>query len=283
MSTYRDRTIFDPANICIYCGATEPDTKLTTEHIIPLSLGGTMVLPKASCLKCADETKRIEGYAGRHVFQDVRIIHGFPTRRPKERPSHLPLRDSFSPSPKLAPIRLVPAKEHPGMLILVNPEPAGILLRRQPDEGAKWDPWVRQITGRERVDPLLKKGISAKIYREIQPDLLLRLFAKIALGVTFASFGGVSLFAFNNMLSGIVLRRDTNPFYLVGGTTAEMDEFPTPPNKIIAHRAVVYNKTVNNISYLAIQLQLFAYLGTPIYTVIAGPLTEIGMKKLSMA
>jgi 5-methylcytosine-specific restriction endonuclease McrA len=58
-------TVLAPVSACIYCGATEPDTKLTDEHIVPLSLGGTLILPKASCLACARQTGKLEGYAGR--------------------------------------------------------------------------------------------------------------------------------------------------------------------------------------------------------------------------
>jgi 5-methylcytosine-specific restriction endonuclease McrA len=38
--------IYAPKNSCIYCGVS--DGKLSDEHIIPLSLGGNMILPKAS-------------------------------------------------------------------------------------------------------------------------------------------------------------------------------------------------------------------------------------------
>ena len=54
-----------PAGMCIYCGATE--SALTDEHIIPKGLGGTLVLPKASCGACARLTSQFE----------MRVLRGF--------------------------------------------------------------------------------------------------------------------------------------------------------------------------------------------------------------
>lgn len=272
------KTKFKPVNACIYCGATGRDIKLTDEHVVPLSLGGTYILPKASCRKCAEPIKKLEGYAGRQIFQDVRIEHGFPTRRPQERPTHLPLRASFSPSPDLAPIRLIPTKEYPGMLLLPIHEPAGIFLGRSPEMGGRAQMFVRQITGRDRIDRLSKQGIEPLIYREIKPDLLLRLIAKVALGFAVEGYG---LDSFDATVRDIILRRDTNPYYWAGGITLDMDEFPPPSGNSVLHRFVGYTREIAGVQYLVIQLQLFAYLGAPIYAVVVGKLTETGLKKFN--
>lgn len=52
-----DRFRFPPAGICIYCGSTD---QLSDEHIVPFSLGGNWVLPKASCGRCSRITQKIE-------------------------------------------------------------------------------------------------------------------------------------------------------------------------------------------------------------------------------
>ncbi len=54
-----------PVGACIYCGATEG--RLTEEHIIPKGLGGTLVLPQASCDACAATTSLFE----------MRVLRGF--------------------------------------------------------------------------------------------------------------------------------------------------------------------------------------------------------------
>jgi hypothetical protein len=44
--------------LCIYCG--KRDVRLTDEHVVPFSLGGHHILEAASCLTCADITKKFE-------------------------------------------------------------------------------------------------------------------------------------------------------------------------------------------------------------------------------
>jgi 5-methylcytosine-specific restriction endonuclease McrA len=57
MRMKRQRT-YDPVGACIYCGTTEGP--LTTEHIIPESFGGTLLLPAATmpCLRSRDWGRR---------------------------------------------------------------------------------------------------------------------------------------------------------------------------------------------------------------------------------
>lgn len=71
------------ANECIYCGNTED---LSKEHIIPLSLGGKIVIPKASCASCRDLTSSIEHKISRQSFHLARAIYKLPTRRPLDYP-----------------------------------------------------------------------------------------------------------------------------------------------------------------------------------------------------
>lgn len=89
--TYRYRA----AGKCIYCGCTE---QLTDEHIVPFALGGNLVLPTASCVACADRTKKYEQRTLRATLGNVRIRHNFPPagKRNVQSPSKyqlLPLQD----------------------------------------------------------------------------------------------------------------------------------------------------------------------------------------------
>lgn len=80
--------IFYPAiGQCIYCGATELKSgarRFTDEHIIPLVLGGNLVLPQASCPDCAALiNQQIETPV---LFQELgylRIKRNFPSRSKK--------------------------------------------------------------------------------------------------------------------------------------------------------------------------------------------------------
>ncbi len=265
-----------PINCCIYCGAS--DIKLSDEHVIPYSLGGTIILPKASCKHCAKKTGTLEGYIGRHIFQDVRIEFNLPTRRPKERPTHLPLRETFSPSPQEAPIRLIPTKEYPGLLILLTHEPPGILVGRPPEHGGTALPFVREITGRDRVENLKGQNIEAKYYRELKPDLVLRFLAKVALGIAVASCG---VDGFTPFIRPLVLTREGNAAHWIGGTTKRMYEFPPPISRQpLLHRVVAFRHDIGLKAHLLVQIQLFAFLGTPIYTAVVGRLTQNGINRL---
>jgi hypothetical protein len=153
---FLNREDLPAANVCIYCGKTEPQIKLTDEHIIPYSLGGHLVLPKASCGGCADITKTLEGYIGRQVFQDFRIEYNFPTRNPKERPTDLPVCTSVN-DPENAKSIFIPTKDYPGTLMLLHPEPPGILLGRAPNAPFAVKPWIATIAPRERMERLTAK------------------------------------------------------------------------------------------------------------------------------
>lgn len=72
---------------CIYCGSA--GSPLSDEHPIPLALGGHLILPKASCADCARRTHAYEYTTCRTTLGNLRMRYGFPTRRKKERPTHI--------------------------------------------------------------------------------------------------------------------------------------------------------------------------------------------------
>src|SRR4051812_37896737 len=92
-------TKYPPKKCCIYCG--RGDIQLTDEHIVPFALGGSHLLQKASCLVCADITKKFEQDVARGLWGDARASYGAPTRRKKERKSQQVLRDPASTSADL--------------------------------------------------------------------------------------------------------------------------------------------------------------------------------------
>ncbi len=85
MSTENTPLRFPPAKQCIYCGKT--DGNLTDEHIIPLSLGGRYILPKATCQTCQNYTSKMELAVARHYLGVPRVVAGIRSRRPNKRPS----------------------------------------------------------------------------------------------------------------------------------------------------------------------------------------------------
>src|SRR5689334_18494616 len=81
-------TRYQPVGRCIYCGTGDD---LTDEHVIAFGLKGHLLLPKASCRKCARITGWVEQQCLRHMLGPFRRRLNFPTRKPKERVTHLPL------------------------------------------------------------------------------------------------------------------------------------------------------------------------------------------------
>lgn len=87
---------------CIYCGATEG--RLTEEHIIPTGLGGTLVLPNASCDMCATLTSQFEMRVLRGFLDRGRRAMGIKGRKAHKRalpetvakPSSMPMKRSPS-------------------------------------------------------------------------------------------------------------------------------------------------------------------------------------------
>jgi hypothetical protein len=73
---------YEPANQCIYCGRT--DEPLTKEHIIPFSLGGTLVLRQASCIVHSKLTSKLEKVVSQQMYGIYRDVENVPTRH-KER------------------------------------------------------------------------------------------------------------------------------------------------------------------------------------------------------
>ena len=267
-----------PLGYCIYCGASDDERLLTDEHIIPLSLGGKRVLPSASCLPCADATKLIEQHAAQVVFRDVRIEFGLPTRRPKSRPSHLPMVDqlpgdvideTWKPN-----ITLVPTEDYPGTVCLLHHEPPGILLGHPPDAPTQGFPWFRTIYSDDRQERLERRAIPLKTFVEFKPDIIARLYAKVGLAIA-ADIVGYG--AFKPLIQHLITDPASNPYHWVGETTADLDVFPplgdTDPN----HRTQLAAFQVGDRWLIRVQVQMFVFLEAPIFTVVVGELTPAGL------
>lgn len=101
---------------CIYCHEetrVREASLLQREHVIAVGLNGDLVLQKASCKACADITSKFENEILRAAFQAPRVSLGMRTRRPIERPSHLPLViERVGKREEIA----IPVEEYPAMI-----------------------------------------------------------------------------------------------------------------------------------------------------------------------
>lgn len=70
--------------------------KLTDEHIVPYSLGGNILLPKSSCVKCQEDIHKFETHVSTNTYLSFRSAQRFPSRR-KSLKSHLPVEFKIGP------------------------------------------------------------------------------------------------------------------------------------------------------------------------------------------
>jgi HNH endonuclease len=80
------RRRYSPVGRCIYCGVPAEEAGprgLGDEHIIPLSLGGTLELPEASCDRCGGETHAFEGFCAGNMLKAARTLLHWKSRKSK--------------------------------------------------------------------------------------------------------------------------------------------------------------------------------------------------------
>lgn len=119
------KTVFKPANICIYC--KNKSGVLSTEHIIPFSMGGKFELPKASCKSCSTITSKFEMDVARRLYHVVRALYGVQSRRPQKIPKNSPVIIKYG---KYGPTEKIYVPLRDALIVAVIPH---FILKRQDD------------------------------------------------------------------------------------------------------------------------------------------------------
>lgn len=255
---------------CVYCGTlvydpAEPARKLSTEHIVPIGLGGNLLLPLASCRSCAEITSSIERAVQRRVFGPLRIHLGMPTRRPNDRPETLPVTARFSDGSEA--ILEVPISEHPLICSLFEMSPPRILSA--PTDGDR-KIFVTFPGGWELADRQLKtlatKVHASEVTIESAPASgeFKIMLAKIAHCLTIAWFG---FGGFSPFLPEFIRRRDFQALDLYVGASQE-PALEQPCAHWIEARYVRRGRQ----KLIVVKLSLFGFLGFPSYEVVSGRL-----------
>jgi hypothetical protein len=178
---------------CIYCGIPAELCELHEEHIIAFSMGGTMVLPEASCSDCGDITGAIEGHCCEYMFKSLRMERNLPTRRRKKRATHLPIIEEFAEDIRASETQLVPVKDYPSHLALPVFEPPGILLGSNPIAEFRNVRLVMLYVSREtesRVKRLRERGLrGVKAFHMFRPVTFAQMLAKIGHAFATAEYG----------------------------------------------------------------------------------------------
>jgi len=253
---------YRPINRCIYCGKSANQVKLTDEHIIPLSLGGTRVLPKASCKKCAAATSRVEFRVAKGMWDYARVQLGLPSRRPKERPQF------FEMEIPDRPVQRIPIPDLPSTIVSFRFPPPGILFDLPMNttvggqvvishrSAAEADRKMREVSrqGKLRLNP---KGFAAVPFAQF--------LAKIAHSYAVAELG---LGGFAPMLGPVILER--NPEHIlhwVGSSTVD-DGAGEVLHEISMARQKQY--LAGGRDLWMVTLRLFANMGAPTHHVVVG-------------
>lgn len=245
---------------CIYCGKTS--CKLSNEHIIPFGLGGRLVLPRSSCQPCSDITSRIELECLRKMLMHTRTKHDMPTRRPKERPTHLPVglfdpvEGIFPPDMRTANFRWEdrPASEHPSAALLPKFERPTILTGQGPSENFILTGFNCHLDG---PTPPGSEGQKAGIFMPFEPAIFCRMLAKIGHAAAVAELGFKS---FEPMLSGVILGTSRSISHLVGSSQLKKKPSDSTHKVCLALRS----------GYIVAYVTLFAHYGFRPYEVVVG-------------
>jgi hypothetical protein len=210
----RQHFSYPPVGRCIYCGSTDG---LTREHIVPFSFGGTTVLPKASCISCAEITSDFEHSCARTMLGNMRLQLGFPSRNKKNRPDQITLQVKTGKKPREP--RSVKIKNLPILPIpLPVFDPPGILSNLQPTDDVEcvmnfyW--MVDQEAAREQYNKIQPGGTIA-MQMNFPYLAFARLLAKIAHSQAVAEYG---VEAFSPMLLPYILGPNIHTSYVIGGT-----------------------------------------------------------------
>ncbi len=214
--------VYKPVWKCIYCGREHTKSEpCRSEHIIPLSLGGPLILPRSSCASCSKKTGAFEEVCARDIFGPYRLAGNLPTRHPNQRPSTLKIHTHSGPD-TVREEQSLPLKEYPiiGALML-ELQIAGTLRGSPSTEAFYVVPRIINLTRNlEAWKDVEAQGKQFEVTREFKITDFARLLAKIAHSYAVAELG---LGAFNSFLPPLILGESLNLPDFVGGVAS-----PTP-------------------------------------------------------
>lgn len=219
-----------------------------------------MILPAASCEKCAAITSRFEMQVARDVLGAYRVRTGAPTRRPKERPSNLPL-ELIDHDGSRGTIDVEPSA-HPGTLLLPDlPEPS-VLVPTLEGERKNFRMFFA-LPDHDALSIASEHGAAAMHLGSFEIGCFYKLLAKIAHAGAFLDPQWTKIW--QPLLPDLILERANNFDTLIGGT--DVSEFDDDDGGFPAfYRSV----DVKEKRYLVAYFKLFGPNRTPTYQVVTG-------------
>lgn len=255
-----ERHRYPPYGRCIYCDAPG---NLSTEHIVPFGLGGTLELPQASCARCAAETSKIERDVLRGELRPIRVFRALQSRRKhKDAPSTYPLvvvRNGAEETVEL------PLEQYPILVPFPNFAPARLAVGRHSKPGINVAGAVTISFGANPASVLSNLGATLiKPYASTRPAQFARMVAKITYSMA-AATGALSLINGPSPIRGVILGTNTHIGDYVGTLT-----YPLEAHEDQLHRVVVLPDPITE--QLVADVQLFSDSYAPRYGVLLGKL-----------
>lgn len=256
--------------VCIYCFSTNGGRRLTDEHTIPFSLGGTTELREASCDKCSAVTSYLDGYLANKTFGHMRAHLDLQSRRghAEELPAIIQLKDGER-AVDLA------TKDHPYFLNLPLFRPPGLMRGARPgteflliNEFTYWHVpnSLRSALGLGQTE------IAAVVNSAGKPNIntFARGLAKIAYCNAILRHG---LDGFRRLATPDIILGKYTDVGLFVGSDPSLPAPPNPPGQ--QHSVELGEATYERIEFLFAKIRLFADSGAgdkgmPYYLVVYG-------------
>lgn len=268
---------------CIYCGARgTDDAPLGEEHVIPSGLGGTLLLPDASCKDCEGFTSFCELRMLRGILNPIRSYLGARGKRRKPtRASAFPV--TFSGHAVSEDVALA---EYPVSLVMPILERPGFLVGRDPahyDPGAvEFQPWVAPDAEAQASKLMQERGVTKlEVTHELHPREFIKFLAKVA-----HSFAIAERVDFEPLLTNLIRSpRDASivgAFPLIGCAEEPAQGFPPWRPGEGGHRVAVMRYPEDGPpAFYSVLIQLFRLAQSPTYEVIVGTARGVSVRGLS--
>jgi hypothetical protein len=247
----------DP-RICIYCRSTvyrEADgRRLGDEHVIPESLGGTLVLEQAACQDCERRINTFEQAILKTVLYAPRVHLGIRRKRRKrgEESIKLNARIGGKDVDVVLPIKTVPV-----LLFLITFGSPGLLIGAPAAFPNVNGAWALNLGGGAPVP----KGYESIASPILDTFKFCQFLAKIAHSFAVATLGDT----FVPALLDVIREDAAAPRFDLIGCSSPME---APSNNL--HEIGIKWQASAGTDYAIVRIRLFASLGAPTYLVIAG-------------
>lgn len=276
-----------PVGWCVYCGSDKFEA-LSREHVVPFSLGGTLVIQKASCPDCAEITKEFEQTCARTIFGPLRLLLGLPSRHKKERPEEM--RTVFEIDGQKHE-RFVKTEDNPAVRIpLPEFNFPGAFLGSPPAESFGAHKWRNMSFSAKDAGARVRRALAVLPDIDVNvgvwppyPDPFpiipfARMLAKIAHCYAVHEFGPK---AFEPLLPDYILGNNKHLPFVVGSNPEVPPSIATPESNKGLHRFTAIRTDGDQL--FGVSIHLLSPLKMPAYCVVIGRPGPAIVKRLRAA